>query len=649
MQLGAVVLCCTAGSCVASVPPGFDISRAGLYDAAHTAASGATANSLLRLSPNGVVLGAATRYNQLGTFGASVWRHEAGVTTRMGFFDAAHTGSSGLQTTYVASTRRPMNASGDIVGYSIRYSGASQVGNTAWLYQGGVLQIIGMTDAEHTGPDGHSSSTAIIIDDAGVIGGQSTRYVDGDGNGSSAWILENGAYRLLDLTDAAHTRADGYRASGILFMGAGGYVTGLSSRYSGPSPMGSDAWLWHNGVHTLIGLTDALHTSPSGDHAHSITGLSDTGVAAGFTVSYYPYPQTGASAWVADAAGTTRIGLLNPEHTNPVSGVQYAEATLINRAGDVAGRSFRYEPNGSNGESAWLYDPTTGDTTRIGLFDAEHTTDTGFQYSVARVLNAQGKVLGESTRQSSGRTVWVHRNGQTQAVGLYDNQHTSPNGTKLATAIAMNARGDAVGDATRWTGPAGFPSAWYFDDASGQTYPLEFSIGPQGECYTMVRTVLDDGTVLGTYTRFENGGSVNRQFWWSLADGLFDIEDRVENGIGAAGWQRWSYMAARDVPPSVDGSTVIGVGRMNGSTFDRLFVLRRHLVCDPVDFNGDSIFPDSADIADFLSVFSGSVCAGQEVGDPPCNTDIDFNNDAVTPDAQDIADLIRAFAGGSCP
>ncbi len=70
--------------------------------------------------------------------------------------------------------------------------------------------------------------------------------------------------------------------------------------------------------------------------------------------------------------------------------------------------------------------------------------------------------------------------------------------------------------------------------------------------------------------------------------------------------------------------------------------------CDTIDFNHDSLFPDTQDIADFLSVFAGGVCDGQLPADPPCNTDIDFNNDGLFPDTDDITALLRVFAGGPC-
>lgn len=64
--------------------------------------------------------------------------------------------------------------------------------------------------------------------------------------------------------------------------------------------------------------------------------------------------------------------------------------------------------------------------------------------------------------------------------------------------------------------------------------------------------------------------------------------------------------------------------------------------CDSIDFNGDTLFPDTQDIADFLTVFGGGACPTAS-----CN-DIDFNNDDLFPDTDDISALLRVFAGGAC-
>ncbi|HEX2838468.1 MAG TPA: hypothetical protein VHN77_10105 [Phycisphaerales bacterium] len=65
-------------------------------------------------------------------------------------------------------------------------------------------------------------------------------------------------------------------------------------------------------------------------------------------------------------------------------------------------------------------------------------------------------------------------------------------------------------------------------------------------------------------------------------------------------------------------------------------------VCDSTDFNNDGLLPDTADIDDFLSVFSGGPCSTGN-----CN-DIDFNNDGLFPDTTDIDALLSVFSGGPC-
>lgn len=64
--------------------------------------------------------------------------------------------------------------------------------------------------------------------------------------------------------------------------------------------------------------------------------------------------------------------------------------------------------------------------------------------------------------------------------------------------------------------------------------------------------------------------------------------------------------------------------------------------CDTTDFNRDGLFPDTGDIDDFLSVFSGGPCS-----EPACG-DMDFNNDGLFPDTSDIDALLSVFSGGPC-
>jgi hypothetical protein len=67
---------------------------------------------------------------------------------------------------------------------------------------------------------------------------------------------------------------------------------------------------------------------------------------------------------------------------------------------------------------------------------------------------------------------------------------------------------------------------------------------------------------------------------------------------------------------------------------------RPSLICDSIDFNNDSLFPDDGDFVAFLEALAGQSC-------PTCN-DIDFNNDCLFPDDNDLVSFLSVLAGGQC-
>jgi hypothetical protein len=70
-------------------------------------------------------------------------------------------------------------------------------------------------------------------------------------------------------------------------------------------------------------------------------------------------------------------------------------------------------------------------------------------------------------------------------------------------------------------------------------------------------------------------------------------------------------------------------------------------VCDSIDFNRDTLFPDSGDLDDFIAVLAGGPTACSTFPAPGCN-DIDFNNDGLFPDSLDLDAFISRLAGGAC-
>jgi hypothetical protein len=70
-------------------------------------------------------------------------------------------------------------------------------------------------------------------------------------------------------------------------------------------------------------------------------------------------------------------------------------------------------------------------------------------------------------------------------------------------------------------------------------------------------------------------------------------------------------------------------------------------VCDSVDFNNDTLTPDSGDLDDFIAVLAGGPSACSSFPTPGCN-DIDFNNDGLFPDSTDLDAFVSRLSGGPC-
>jgi len=65
-------------------------------------------------------------------------------------------------------------------------------------------------------------------------------------------------------------------------------------------------------------------------------------------------------------------------------------------------------------------------------------------------------------------------------------------------------------------------------------------------------------------------------------------------------------------------------------------------LCTDIDFNNNGVYPEDADVIDFLNVLAGAPCDF-----PACDT-IDFNRNAVFPEDQDVIDFFTVLAGGTC-
>ncbi|HEX2838121.1 MAG TPA: hypothetical protein VHN77_08350 [Phycisphaerales bacterium] len=136
---------------------------------------------------------------------------------------------------------------------------------------------------------------------------------------------------------------------------------------------------------------------------------------------------------------------------------------------------------------------------------------------------------------------------------------------------------------------------------------------------------------------------------FSLAFSRADIQQQYECNLGVQPDCGCNCVPASPLPDRVkivlvrfaaDGTPTSGTIYWDDISFTQL---PGGPTCDSIDFNGDGLFPDTLDIDDFLSVFSGGPCSN----DPNCG-DIDYNNDGLFPDTLDIDALLSVFSGGSC-
>ncbi len=281
----------------------------GLYGEDQTRADGYQDLKAYDVNEAGQVLGSSTRYSGQEVGGKSVWLYNGNKTLRIGLFDGEHTRGDGFQQSDAPT--ETLNEAGQAVGYSYRYSGANELGQSAWFFDGSDTSRIGFTDGDHTDLDGVQSSTAVDLNDSGDVIGTSIRYKDGDEFGQSAWLYRNGQTLQLGLVDDDHTAADGFQSTTPIWLGDSGQAAGTSERF--------------------------------------------------FANRYYRQQ----SAWFFDGSQTRRIGLTGPDYTETDNGYlrygqQYSEIHSVNKSGQVLGWSSQYISR--TAIVYWVYDPATDKT-----------------------------------------------------------------------------------------------------------------------------------------------------------------------------------------------------------------------------------------------------------------------------------------------
>ncbi len=436
-------------------------TRIGLFDSAHLNPVNQNQKStFLELSPLGHVVGTAERINSPGG-GTSVWQYDRATetTTRLGFAGGIYTRATGEEVS-VFST---MNELGFVGGGSFA-EWSTPTGNRSgfagWIYDpvDKTIQKVGLAQPGSTNAADFRSDSVSYISPAGfALGGSSA-----DSNVNAVWIqdLDAGSPQRLGFFDATHTLSNGGQQSSIKFYDDHGRVAGESRRATGTTPY--SAWCYdHSAGETLqIGLMtpEYLPDGPGGIHESRVLGMNGDGFVIGVTRKVgFDY-----SAWVFDpnTKTTTRIG----ERAALRAGIRYSWPKAINSHVQVVG---------GDDAGLWFYDPDDrGDGNLIS------PQDTGHYAPWFDFLSESGYVAGHSQRTNG-----VSNRGQ---------------------------------------------SAWLFDSNTRATTILDFSVSTNGQAYSEIDYLGEDGTVLGFYDLYDGNTLMgHRPFYWNVVHGFHDISDLI--------------------------------------------------------------------------------------------------------------------------
>jgi hypothetical protein len=316
--------------------------------------------------------------------------------------------------------------------------------------------------------------------------------------------------------------------------------------------------------------------------------------------------------------GTIEADVLNSGAITPTINEEIVFVGELDNRGTISGGSIRF-PSGSSytghgvvdsgflmeaGSSAVLIGDSTWGTLADGVFLDGEVDLAGFELELRHtgVISMDGEILlSNGTLRTTSPLVigagGVMRNPGVVQANLSNGGEVSTNGT---LTFANGGFGMLAGGTLRLR---------MLDEAPGGYGNIVVSAGPAA-CQGTIEIDFQEG--------FEY-----------LTGQEFDL-------IAAAGGRVGVF------------TTVNYIDARNGAAFQLVYLPNRVKLrvlnggCDSIDFNGDGLFPDNADLADFFDVFGGGNCSTGTCGD------LDFNNDGLYPDNADLEAYIRVFGGGAC-
>jgi hypothetical protein len=352
--------------------------------------TGAPSVSGRAINDSGTAVGALTKYVDGVYAGYIAVRWDAGGTT------ATELDSLGVDPTTGRKTCETyaINSAGTIAGYSQKYVDGADKGGRAVRWAAGGTAVTEL-DTLGTDSSGYTITSALVMNDAGMIAGWAEKRVGANNYGHRAVRWTGTA--ISELGDLG-TDGSGNTNANAQAINATGTVVGYETKYVSGSSQGDRAVRWNAGGTAATELA-TLGTSGTYGYAHAI-GVNDSGTAVGYSSKYVSSSYKGDRAvrWNGTGTTATELATLGTSSTGSAN----SSAFMVNSAGTAVGYAEKYTGSTLVGNRAviWLPDASVIDMNTLGVVNVP--AGGTWTLNMAKSFSADGYVSGEGMYDPDG-------------------------------------------------------------------------------------------------------------------------------------------------------------------------------------------------------------------------------------------------------
>jgi hypothetical protein len=315
-------------------------------------------------------------------------RWDAGGSVELGHLGTDSGGFTG-------SVAEAANPSGTAVGYANKFEGDVNKGARAVRWNAGSTAAI---ELGHLGTDGtgNTSSFAQAINASGTMVGHSLKYEAGVYKGDRAVRWNAGGTVATELghlgTDSGDTTSSIAEA-----INASGAVAGQANKFESGAWKGTRAVRWNAGGTAATELAH-LGLDSNGFSTNYGLAIDASGTIVGWSMKHESgvYRGDRAVRWDAGSTAATELGNLGTD-----GGFTNTSATAINASGTAVGKAAKYEAGSFEGNRAVRWDAGSTAATELGLL--EPLSALLSTHSVANSINAAGIAVGTIESPTLGR------------------------------------------------------------------------------------------------------------------------------------------------------------------------------------------------------------------------------------------------------